>query len=729
MRADDPERLEPPTTIDTRYAKGMQVGDGGTQINEFHLPKREVDWPHRIGVVPPPADCRQDRPADHDLDTATTKGGTVVVCQVLTGLGGVGKTQLAAGLARRMWERRKVDLLVWVTATSRQSIVTSFAQAAADITGVEDTDPTQGAARFLAWLAGTERRWLVVLDDLTTPKDLNGLWPPTTATGRTVVTTRRRDATLTNGRQVVQVGLFTPAESAQYLRDKLNNDPVRLDQADELAADLGHLPLALAQAAAYLLDRGLTCAAYRKRLADQRRRLPDVVPEAGALPDDHQNTIAATWSLSIDLADQLNPVGLARPTLELAALLDPNAIPINLFTANATLGYLTQRRNAGQPVDADDAIDALHCLQRLNLITLDQANGTVRVHGLVQRAVREATPTEHTAMLATTAADALVEIWPDVERDRELGQLLRANAIALNTHSGALLWNSDTGGHRVLFTAGRSLGKAGLVTAAADYFHTLHTTAQHHLGPNHPHTLATRAHLANWQGKAGDPTTAANALAELLTDQLRILGPNHPHTLGTRNNLAHWRGQAGNPTTAANALAELLTDQLHILEPNHPHTLTTRNNLANWQGKAGDPTTAANALAELLTDQLHILEPNHPDTLTTRNNLANWQGKAGDPTTAANALAELLTDQLRILGPNHPHTLGTRNNLAHWRGQAGDPTTAANALAELLTDRLRILGPDHPHTLTTRAHLAYWESQLPKEPSEEGLSETNLESG
>ncbi len=154
--------------------------------------------------MPPLADCRQHRDVDAQLAAAAGSGQAVVVCQVVTGLGGVGKTQLAAALAHQCLDDKAVDLLVWVTASSRARVLSAYRQAAAGLTGVEDPDPEQAAVRLLAWLAGTDRRWLIVLDDLSEPADLRGLWPPARpAVGRTVVTTRRRDASLLAGRQVV----------------------------------------------------------------------------------------------------------------------------------------------------------------------------------------------------------------------------------------------------------------------------------------------------------------------------------------------------------------------------------------------------------------------------------------------------------------------------------------------------------------------------------------------
>jgi hypothetical protein len=232
----------------------------------------------------------------------------------------VGKTQLAAELARSLAKSGKVDVLVWVTASDQDAVVAGYAEAARALHLVERGSEAEPAAdRFMAWLTQTDRRWLVVLDDLARPSDLTGLWPPASPTGGAVVTTRRRDAVLdTEGRTILDVGPFSSEEAVSYLTRALPVDHQRAE-VEELARDLGYLPLALAQAAAFIRDRQLDAAAYRRRLADRRRRLSDLVPEPDSLPDEHRATVAATWSLSIEVADRLKPEGLARPALSLAS--------------------------------------------------------------------------------------------------------------------------------------------------------------------------------------------------------------------------------------------------------------------------------------------------------------------------------------------------------------------------------------------------------------------------
>jgi hypothetical protein len=104
--------------------------------------------------------------------------------------------------------------------------------------GVGDADAA--ARAFRQWLSRTSTRWLLVLDDLADPGDLHELWPLESVTGRTVITTRRRDASLTTRGALIPVGVFTPAEAAEYLADRLGHDRARLAGAGDLAQELGY---------------------------------------------------------------------------------------------------------------------------------------------------------------------------------------------------------------------------------------------------------------------------------------------------------------------------------------------------------------------------------------------------------------------------------------------------------------------------------------------------------
>ena len=678
-----------------------------TQTTDDPSPVTTPRKPFRVfGAVPNAADGFQDRGLVDQLDVALSLGG-VTVTQLLSGLGGVGKTQLAAAAVRRLAERGDLDVVLWVNASVRDAVVATYAQAGAEIAGVDPADPLAAATAFMAYLASTTSRWLIVLDDVAFPQDLDGWWPPASPTGRVLVTSRRRDAALSAHGRVIAVDLFTPAEARAYLEEKFRDAPNRLVGADDLAANLGYLPLALAQAAAFIADRDLTCAQYQERLA--AHPLASLAPNAW--PDEYARSVAVTLSLAIQAANELAPAGLAKPLMNVLSLLDHNGIPRQITAAEGVAKYL-QALQSDTTVDEQAARDALTCLTRLSLadiVSLADGTAQIHVHSLVQRAVRDQIPADQVSSVAAAAADALLQIWPEVERSTALAQLLRANTSALRENAEDALWAPD--GHEVLFRSGRSLGEAGLVAAAMSYFDWLATKASERLGPDHPQTLTARNNLAKWRGEAGDAAGAATAFESLLADRARVLGPDHPDTLTARNDLAYWRGEAGDPAGAAAALEAVLTDSERILGPDHPRTLDARNNLAYWRGEAGDPTGAAAAFESLLADRVRVLGPDHPDTLTARNNLALWRGEAGDPAGAAAGFEALLADRLRVLGPDHPDTLTARHNLARWRGRSGDAIGAVAALETLLADSLRVLGPDHPQTLTIRYNLARWRGE------------------
>lgn len=755
--------------VSVHRGQGVQVGDGTVQYNQFdqrqyhvQIGVTELTWPVLVGRPPLLADAFQPRPTLEAAITSDSSPGTTLV---IRGDGGTGKTQLAASSFRH--RQATLDVALWVTASSREAIVASYADAWARVSPHQrdpggNVDAERSALAFLSWLEVTDRAWIVVLDDVADPADLRRLWPYGPG-GRALVTTRRRDAALVgHGRVAVDVGVYTPAEAVAFLTRKLRPGMASevLDEAEELAQDVGLLPLAVGQASSVILDEAITCRQYRARFADRGRTLDQVFDaETG---EDYDRTLSTTWKLSMERADALAPAGLAGRLLRLAAVLDPNGAPEAAYLTSAALTYVATDPavapvRTGDPrpptVTPDDASRALRNLHRVSLVTRDAAASgwAVRMHAMAQRAALEELPPLLLSTTVRAAADSLAELWPEVARDPDLEQSLRSSVTALRGRHPDALW--ERGAHEVLLLAGRSLGEAGQVAAARDYFVELVETASTRIGPVHPDTLAARSQLgawagqagdaagavrlseglladanrtlgpdatttltargnyAWWRGTAGDAAGAAMAYQELVPDFLTVLGRDHPETLRARHGLAWWRGRAGNAAGAAAAYRDLLPDVARNLGSDHPETLRTRHDLARWQGVAGDAAGASAAFQDLLPDTVRVMGSDHPETLRTRHNLARWRGVAGDAAGAAQAYEELLPDTLRVLGADHPHNLRTRSNIAWWRGMAGDPAWAASTCEELLPDMVQVLGPDHPDTLRTRHDMAKWRGE------------------
>ncbi|WP_158630407.1 tetratricopeptide repeat protein [Glycomyces terrestris] len=662
--------------------------------------------------------ARLDRDIDRKLAAMLPKPGArrSQPRYVLSGMGGVGKTQMAAALANRLWRSRKVDLLVWVTAETRKSILSALAQANADITGMESHDPEQGARQFLAWLAtpSTRLRWLIVFDDLAKASDLQGLWPPESKRGATVVTTRRRDLQVPADQHVI-IDSFSVDEANAFLSQRLGANPERLIGAAELAADLGYLPFALAQAAAFIANdhigtlsgRALggedrfhlmSCEDYRRALADRQNRLADLLPSPDTSTDDYNRSLATTWSISIDLANTYYPEGAAELLLQIASVLDPNGIPSKLFTSQVVRTWLNLQSST--PV-TDVAIESLlKQLHGLNLLDFDR--GQVRLHALAQHAIRDQLTNEQLAKAARTAADGLLETWPRTGFIN--GSVLQTNVLALFGHAKSALISDRA--HPILFHAALGYRERDPASASQRYQQSLARDCQELLGPDHPDTLTARREHLNATGIAGEANTAAQGYTTLIQDYLRVLGANHADTLEAQHYLGFWTAETGNLATAIEILEHVTKARQRVLGPDHTDTLDSRRCLADVRGRAGKTEAAIAEFDAVLSDQQRVFGPDHPNTLQLRHHLAQLHGRAGNPEEAIAEFESILSDQQRVFGPDHPDTLDTLHNLAHLRERTGDTKGAITEIETVLAGEQYVLGPDHPDTLRTSRCLA-----------------------
>ena len=587
--------------------------------------------PADLGASRRPADPGTSRrPADPGTSRGPadlgTSGGPAQLASSggpadLAASGGSGKTQLAAALAHDLWDNRAVDLLVWVKASSRSAIMTGYALTLAELGAADPGDDLlTGAQRFLAWLSSTERRWLVVLDDLADPADLDGLWPGG-PDGRVVVTARRGDTLVAPNRRIAPVPAFSTREALAYLTARLATDPGQRTEALDLAHDVDCQPLALAHATAALICTGASCRDYRGWYHDRKRRMGHAspAPEGGppgtdpgrggparggtapgstapgsTAPGSTGLDYAAlghssvTWSLAMDLADQIPPAGFARPALVLAALLDPAGIPGIVFTSTAACGYLTG--HPGMPAEPAQARDAVHSLARAGLVTINTASTTrtVQVHPAIQAMTRGIIPPAEFERAAHCAADALLQSWPADPVPPRLAQALRDCTISLRECSGDLLWTPEI--HPALMQAGRSLDSDEISGPGLAYWEDMLQTSIRVLGADHSQAFHCRDGLASAYEAAGRIGDAIGVHERTLAERQRILGKDHPDTLASCGHLARAYAAAGRHAEARPMFERVVTDREWVLGARHPDTLAARGDLAGAYLAAGLPS-------------------------------------------------------------------------------------------------------------------------------------------
>jgi tetratricopeptide (TPR) repeat protein len=665
-------------------------------------------WPIVCGAHPQLAVGHVDRPeSGPGLPGTLSPGDTVILAdaddaptRALAGLGGTGKTQLAIAAAVTLRESRAIDLLVWVHAGSRAAILTTYAHACGQVGAPgRHRDGEPAARQLLDWLAATGRPWLVVLDGLADPQDLDGLWPAGPA-GRTVVTTRRLDSSLRQpGHRIEYVGPFTRREALTCLKAGLDRE--QRSEALDLADDLGYLPISLGHATAVMNSERLDCRQYRVSLNERRAQL------SGSVAEGYPAIIAASWWLAMDSADQMPPFGLARPALILAALLGSNGIPGAVLTSKPACRLINGRADEGAADDETQARRALLNLASLGLATIDgnDAARTVQVHSLVRAAVLESLSAEELALAAAAAANSLVEVWPeDDQADPLMAQALRDGASSLQSISGELLWDPEV--HPLLMRTGESLDAARLAGPAVRYWRAMTEKSAEVLSSGHPHALRVRDKLASALVAAGMFDDAIEVSKATLADRERIAGPGHLDSLTARLSLAASFQAAGRLADAIPLYEKSLAEQAWLLGPRHPDTWAWRARLARAYLAAGRAGDAVPLCEQIVADTEQASDPGHGDILAARRGLADAYLAAGRFNEAVRTCERIVVEAELSRGSDHPDMLAAGAGLAAALLRAGRGKDAVRHSKRNLAELERLLGADHLDTLSASIALA-----------------------
>jgi hypothetical protein len=720
-----PEQLELLLLQALLESRQALSGPGRSAASRQHPRPGATGRPVRLAPRPAFLAGRDELLADLHARLSTSAGlRTAVLC----GLGGSGKTSIAIEYAQRHLDSFAV---AWqLPAEEPTALAAGFADLAAQLGARSTPDAGSSVTQVHAMLADHPGEWLLIFDNAPGLAQVQDALPPA-GNGRVLITSQ--DPHWPAG-QAVEVPVLASDVAAAFLQERTGN--AERDAARELAAELGGLPLALEQAAAYMLTAGRSISGY---LALFRQRRRDLLQRGE--PIGYGKQVATTWALAFERLRQASPqpAGLLR----LLACCAADRIPLRLLLRPrpALTGALPAELAPllDDPLAGDDALAAL---RRFSLVSKPQ-DGMVSVHRLVQAATLDQLPGTEAEAWRQAARLLIAAALPDDSADPANWPAY----AALLPHAEATLRPEDasmgriadffsrTGNYadgrahcsKILSARERLLGPDHLATldardelafltavsgddpaGAVEQFRSLVRDRERLQGPEHPDTLLTRYGLARWTRNAGDDAEARRQHAALLPLLERVLGPEHRYTLNTRVNLAGWLGTDGNPAAARDECAAILQIRERTSGPEHTATLETRGHLAHWIGEAGDPVTARDQFGALVQVSSRVLGPEHPTTLLHRVRLARWTGEAGNPEAARNQLAMLVQVSSRVLGPEHPTTLLYRVRLARWTGEAGNPEAAGNQLATLAQVSRRVLGPDHPRTVAIRADLNRW---------------------
>jgi tetratricopeptide (TPR) repeat protein len=656
------------------------------------------------GRIPPLADFASPRPETGCSLRSLPAGQAAVLVAAddgaggLGGLGGTGKTHLAAALARELLDERAADLVVWITAVGRDAIIAGYARALRDA-GVpaRDEGPEQAAAEFLDWLAKTDRRWLVVLDDLSDPAAIEGYWPRGAA-GRVLVTTESRDIGQLPGARVVPVGPLSHREALWYISERMGADHDQRMGAPDLVAELDLLPITLGHAAAVMAETGMDCHRYRALVAG-RRSGPRPSPA-----DRHASTVAATWSLSTEFADSLPPSRLAGRALALISMRGPHGIPGVLLTSQAVSAYITGS-GAMAPADERQARAAVFNLAKAGLVSIDAGDAarTVLAHSLVQAIARQNLPDAERDVAARAAADGLLQVWSSPDVTEELAQSLRDAAAQLRQTGGGVLWTPQC--HPVLVQAGQSLEAAGLSGPAAAYWQAMLRISQRQLGPGHADTVRFRDFLGAAFEASGHLDEAIATYRNVVSDLENSLGARHPATLADRENLARAYRAAGRSRDAIELAQRTVLDCEQALGADHPDTLAARGSLADGYLVAGRFKDAIGERQRALAAWERLQGPDDVDTITARADLAGAYRAADKFKDAIKQYERALKDRERVQGAGQPDTIATRRELALAYMLAGRLAYSVEHYERALSDCEQVFGPGHALTREIKEDL------------------------
>lgn len=466
----------------------------------WNVPSRSPDFTGRADLLA-------------ELKRVSMSGIPTALTNVVSGLGGIGKTQLAVEYAYRNRDRFSI---VWWVRASDQDLITRDLSALAPHIGVSlgwDVERTAEAVRDR--LAELDGPWLLVIDDAR-DREAVERWIPRSSRGQVIITSRTTSDWGVSAHHLM-VDTLSSEVATEFLMNKAGSKD--REGATRLAARLGGLPVALDIAARYVLRTAASFDAITYRLDKSSTELEG---ESGALGE--LSSITVLLEASFETLERSDPK--AAVLLQRLSLLADAPVPLWLLEGEHDPGWRT--------LDIEHALEAL---EKQGLVSW-RSTSAASVHPLVKQFVRGQMPSSTAQKRVSELLNLLLAAFPATSSSPEvwhlcadlIPHLLAATRLATEGDSSTTLTLLD---RAIVYRTAQ-----GDLSGAENVLRLSLGTARHFLGDENPDTLTIVSNLALTLRTKGELNSAQALQQEVLERYSRAFGEEHPATLGAMSNLA-----------------------------------------------------------------------------------------------------------------------------------------------------------------------------------------------
>ncbi|KAE8846666.1 hypothetical protein HRS9139_01233 [Pyrenophora teres f. teres] len=545
--------------------------------------------------------------------------------------------------------------------------------------------------------------------------------------GSVLVTTRNREAALelVEQRDIVFVEPMDEASAVALFERKLKT-PGDSNKVIELVATLEYMPLAIVQAAAYILQRASRCSVtkYLEEFKKSKRHKTSLLKYNSSQPRrdwEASNSIIVTWEISFKYLRHNNPS--AADLLSLMSFFDRQGIPEHVLRSRGEQEAESQDDASESSVSDSELVDDkfeydIAALRDFCFISDEISGATFRMHALVQLATRtwleskgehERWKQQFITNLSAAFPRGKYENWAVCEPLFAHAKV--AATLKPRDNVSRIEWAT------LLYKMAEHAWTKGNVDVTRKMAVKSVETLSQILGPEHMHTLKAMTIVAHGHRLEGQLEEAAEVDLQTMVIRKRTLGANNFSTLASQNNLANTYNSLGRHEDAEELLVQVLDAYQNTLGEDHSNTLISKGNLASTYRKQGRWEDAEKLEREVMAHFETTLGAEHPHTLISMASLASTYMSQGRWKDAEALELKVLETRKTTLGVGHLHTISSMSSLASiYRSQ--DRWKDAEGLElKVLEWRKTNLGAEHRYTLNCMDNLAsiYWSLGRPDE--------------